>query len=113
MTAEVIDELRRLLEEPDGDLAERFSVNRRFHRTIYEASGNAVLTRILDSLHDRATRYRLILVRSHEDAEIAAAEHRTMLEALVQRDGKTLARLTHAHLVAANATINAHLANEG
>ncbi|HET9733083.1 MAG TPA: GntR family transcriptional regulator [Acidimicrobiales bacterium] len=55
-------------------------LNRAFHRTLYSASGNAVLTEILDALWDRTDRYRILLTADPSDAEVAAAEHRELLD---------------------------------
>lgn len=109
----LLDELASVIEaEPPGEIKERLALNRRFHAGIYRASGNEVLVRILDSLHDRSTRYRLLLVASDEDVEVAYREHREILDALRCADGEALAKLTRLHLEASRATMAVAVAGD-
>ena len=54
---------------------EALQINREFHRSIYQASHNEVLSKLIESLADRADRYRMMLVRSDDALSVAALEH--------------------------------------
>lgn len=64
--------------------------HRRFHRAIYTAAHNPVLTGELDRLWDKADRYRLIGLRSRgdspEDTARIDAEHRALVAAVAAGD---------------------------
>jgi len=78
--ARLTSEAERHLASPDAARPHHgLELNRAFHRTIYSASGNAVLTEILDWLWDRTDRYRILLTADQSDAEIATHEHRELL----------------------------------
>jgi DNA-binding GntR family transcriptional regulator len=73
--------------------------NREFHRSIYAASGNSVLTRILEGLYDQSDRYRSRLLDDPALARQAHHEHSQMCDLLIERDGEGLAKLMRAHLL--------------
>ena len=108
-TDEEIDQLGLIIEQRPDNASGRIALNRKFHSAIYRASGNIVLVRILDSLHDRATRYRLILMGSEQDTAVAYSEHMEIVNALRRRNADELAYLTRAHLEASKASIEAEL----
>ena len=72
-----------------GDLRPAFvAADRDFHHTIVAAAGNAILTRISDSLRDRQRRMGATTVaRDPELAERFVAEHRAIVDALERGDG--------------------------
>ena len=109
ITDEEIDQLGLIIEQRPDNASGRIALNRKFHSAIYRASGNIVLVRILDSLHDRATRYRLILMGSEQDTAVAYSEHMEIVNALRRRNADELAYLTRAHLEASKASIEAEL----
>jgi len=71
---------------------------REFHRAIYRPCGNAVLVSVLESLWDRADRYRMINVSTPATARQARAEHLAIAEAFESRDGASLRQLMEEHL---------------
>lgn len=77
---------------------ERLRLNRALHRTIYAACRNPVLVDILDSLWDRADRYRMLLVRNELHASAAANEHADIVAAFYCRDATTLGSLMREHI---------------
>jgi DNA-binding GntR family transcriptional regulator len=83
-----------------GDLQSTVSLNRRLHRAIYTASGNATLVEILDSLWDLSDRYRLIVCRDQAVVELAHAEHAAIVTAVVEGAPDRAAELTRNHLAA-------------
>jgi DNA-binding GntR family transcriptional regulator len=83
--------------EPERDPVAALHGNRRLHRAIYAASGNAVLIRILDMLWDSSDRYRLMLLNAAETMEVAHDQHLAIAMAIVERDSERAAALTREH----------------
>ena len=99
---DVLREIVRLADQPAGETGRpRLIANRLFHRTIYAASGNHLLTQFLDSLWDRTDRYRLLLLQEKIHVAAAGREHRTIARALKRRDEDEVARLMFDHVKAA------------
>lgn len=87
------------LKSPDHDHPDRtLDANRSFHRTLYSAPGNAVLTEILDALWDRTDRYRILLTADPSDAQLAAVEHRELLALVAAGRGPEAGELMRRHL---------------
>jgi DNA-binding GntR family transcriptional regulator len=91
--------VRNLLERTTETPGHRISINREFHRAIYQACGNPVLIHILDSLWNRCDRYRFLLADAdqlHSEQELQG--HADMAQALEARDSAALESLLHAHI---------------
>jgi len=72
-------------------------VNQSFHRRIVEASGNAILLRVWDSLgFEVRTRAVMEFLRNGDPVEIAK-EHEAIVDALDEGHGDTAARLLSSH----------------
>lgn len=100
MTAADITALRELLAEVHGatPVAELVSNDIVFHRYISERSGNAYLTRLLDTLSSSTLRARVWRGLTQEGAvERTLTEHRAIVDALESGD---------ANLVAAQMTVH-------
>jgi DNA-binding GntR family transcriptional regulator len=69
---------------------EALGAHREFHRAIYRASHNDLLVNILESLWDKADRYRQIALPercdSATEAKRVAAEHRQIMKAVIDGD---------------------------
>lgn len=76
------------------------ALNRRLHRAIYAASGNVVLTEILDSLWDLSDRYRVIISKDHTAINVAQNEHAAIVSAVLEGDPDRAAELMRDHLAA-------------
>jgi DNA-binding GntR family transcriptional regulator len=72
--------------------------NRRFHRAIYNSSGNDALLAILEGLWDRSDRYRMALLRTDDGRREADADHQEIFEAFANRDAVLVERLMYEHL---------------
>ena len=100
----VVADLHGLIAEQErtldgGDLAGFVKADRGFHHTMVHAAGNAILTRISDSLRDRQR--RMVATTVARDPELPRrflAEHRAILEAIERGDGDAAAGLVEAHL---------------
>jgi DNA-binding GntR family transcriptional regulator len=105
-TDEQIARTQQILLTGELKSEERLIMNREFHRSIYVASGNSVLIDFLDSLWDRADRYRFVLAQLPPEspdavpANPAAADkmHLAMVDALIRRDAEELSALMRDHL---------------
>ena len=96
--AEEIAEQERAIAsgDPGSDFARS---DRRFHRAIVDAAGNAILTRLYDALRDRQQRIAAAAVaRDPAGAEHFVADHREIAAALERRDGSAACELVAAHL---------------
>jgi DNA-binding GntR family transcriptional regulator len=81
---------------PTTDFA---SSDRRFHRAIVGAAGNAILTRLYDALRDRQQRIAAVsLARNPADAQRFVADHREIAAALERGDASAACELVSAHL---------------
>lgn len=86
-------------EEPaDRSPVTYLTLNRALHRVVYSASGNSILTQMLDTLWDRSDRYRMVTLGHEEHIQIAAGEHRAIVDAVLAGDGARAATLMHDHL---------------
>jgi DNA-binding GntR family transcriptional regulator len=75
--------------------------HRELHRTIYRASHNDVLIRLLDDLWDKSDRYRRVgleLPETDEHRQRDLDEHRQMVQLIVAKEGAAAARLMRGHV---------------
>ncbi|MFL4476367.1 GntR family transcriptional regulator [Paeniglutamicibacter sp. MACA_103] len=81
---------------------EALGAHRDFHRAIYRASHNDVLINILDSLWDKADRYRQIALQERRDSATeskrVAAEHRQIMKAVIEGDAETAEEAMTTHV---------------
>jgi DNA-binding GntR family transcriptional regulator len=96
-----IDTLERLIPaESSRGRGKTGSHSREFHRSIYVASGNVALIRVMEGLYDQFERYR---VQLHDDPAInrtSRNEHVKMCQLLRKRDADGLAKLMRNHVLA-------------
>jgi DNA-binding GntR family transcriptional regulator len=93
--------IARLHEEHSWETpAERVSVNRQFHRAIYDACGNPVLIQVLESLWNRCDRYRFLLAEAHNDVyhDQEEHEHSAIVSALKEGNGDDVEVLLREHI---------------
>jgi DNA-binding GntR family transcriptional regulator len=82
---------------------EALVAHREFHRTLYFASHNEILTRLLDDLWDKSDRYRrlgLALPVGNEPRVRDLDEHHLMASLIAAGDGLAAARLMRSHIAA-------------
>jgi DNA-binding GntR family transcriptional regulator len=95
----LISEQERAIAAGAGGMADFARADRRFHRAIVHAAGNAILTRLYDALRDRQQRIAAVaLARNPSDAERFIDEHRGIAEALGNKDATAACELVSAHL---------------
>src|SRR3954468_2109815 len=97
--AEAIAAQERAIATGEGGRAEFAKADRRFHRAIVHAAGNAILTRLYDALRDRQQRIAAVsLARNPADAQRFVADHREIAAALERGDATAACELVSAHL---------------
>jgi GntR family transcriptional regulator, transcriptional repressor for pyruvate dehydrogenase complex len=81
-----------------GDHARLAEVNMDFHRTLAQASGNATLAEVVESVTVVNVREQLEILRIHGDRQTDLDEHRAILGAVRAGDAELAERLTREHL---------------
>lgn len=69
-----------------------------FHRIIYEASGNRLLSKILTDMHRNIKLYRKRALSNPERTESSVREHREIMEAILAKDAELADKLTSRHI---------------
>ncbi|TCT04324.1 GntR family transcriptional regulator [Aquabacter spiritensis] len=98
-----IAEIRALHAEMAQEHARRalpayYALNRRIHEAIMQASGNKVLQGLYEQVSARIRRARFVAAMPFDRWDQAMDEHEGILNALVRRDGATLAAILKQHL---------------
>jgi GntR family transcriptional repressor for pyruvate dehydrogenase complex len=81
-----------------GDHARLAEVNMDFHRSLAQASGNATLAEVVESVTVVNVREQLAILHIHGDRQADLEEHRAILEAVRAGDAELAERLTREHL---------------
>ncbi len=87
-------ELTAIVEAMDAchdsnDIGEYFSLNRLFHLSVIQLSGNRVLLRTYEEHFGKLQRARYLVNSNHERWQESSAEHQWILEALKSRDHRS------------------------
>ena len=99
---ELVDRQQEALDR--GDVPAFVQADREFHHAIVAASGNAILTRLSDSLRDRQR--RIVATTVARDPALIRRfldEHRAISDAIGAGDARAAGRLVEAHLDVARA----------
>jgi len=99
---ELVDRQQEALDR--GDVPAFVQADREFHHAIVAASGNAILTRLSDSLRDRQR--RIVATTVARDPALIRRfldEHRAICDAIGAGDARAAGRLMEAHLDVARA----------
>ncbi|MFN8561273.1 MAG: FadR/GntR family transcriptional regulator [Anaerolineae bacterium] len=94
--------MTELLEEADeclerGDLDSMVSLDKQFHCSIAESSGNDMLYHLLISVHEAMVNPRRSLIRLKGRAAVSQKEHFAILDAIKRRDSEAAERAITAH----------------
>ncbi|MCC5987925.1 MAG: GntR family transcriptional regulator [Pararhodobacter sp.] len=100
MTQTVLEEARTFCEAfaRDENPMNWGDLNRRFHSTLYEASGLSFHMEVLNNALDRVEPYLRAQLLLSDGMDRANREHRGILEACAAGDGERAAELTRAHI---------------
>lgn len=98
-TAEQLQRMSEFAVQPrDQSPVNYLNHNRRLHRAMYGACGNAVLVEMLDVLWDRSDRYRMITLSDDQTIPLADREHSAIIAAVTARKGERAAGLMRDHI---------------
>ena len=89
-----------------GDHGRLAEVNMDFHRSLAQASGNATLAEVVESVTVVNVREHLEILHIHGDREADLDEHRAILDAVRSGDAELAELLTREHLDGVRAVIN-------
>jgi DNA-binding GntR family transcriptional regulator len=92
--------------------ADPVAANRKFHRSIYLASGNSVLIEMLEALWNRSDRYRRFS-RAIADRPDTVAEHEALAGAVLSGKASEAEKMMLAHIARAESTIREAVAAQG
>lgn len=110
-TAEALEQLDERLAEAanliaSGNHARLAEVNMDFHRCLAQASGNATLAEVVESVTVVNVREQLEIQHIHGDRQADLDEHRAILEAVRAADAELAELLTREHLDGVLSVIN-------
>ncbi len=100
---EDINELKSALELQEFYLAKQNSeqirlMDNRFHEILYKISGSHVFFNTLLPLHKKVQKYRKVSLQSQSRANESVAEHREILNAIINHDASSAASFTAQHV---------------
>ena len=98
-----INELKSAVELQEFYLTKQNSeqmriMDNRFHEILYKISGSHVFYNTLLPLHKKVQKYRKVSLQSQSRANESVAEHREILNAIINRDADAAERLTATHV---------------
>ena len=105
--AKDLDVAAELIES--GDHAQLAEVNMDFHRSLAQASGNATLAEVVESVTVVNAREQLEILHIHGDRQADLDEHRAIYDAIRSGDPDLAELLTREHLDGVLAVINERL----
>jgi GntR family transcriptional repressor for pyruvate dehydrogenase complex len=92
-----------------GDHAQLAEVNMDFHRSLAQASGNATLAEVVESVTVVNVREQLEILHIHGDRQADLDEHRAIYDAVRSGDSARAEQLTREHLDDVLAVINTRI----
>ncbi|MGD2207412.1 MAG: GntR family transcriptional regulator [Anaerolineae bacterium] len=103
ITDEEIEGMEQLLHDFDrvlkeGDNKALIAVDQKFHKRLYEASGNRFLARALDEMYDLIYRLFYFALDRMGSVRGNVEEHRDILAAIKAGDGRSAERLIQQHI---------------
>ena len=105
-TDEELEEMERMLVEI-GEAIEARDVDRlvetdtRFHEVLFRASRNERLCQLISLLREQIQRFRIRTLSHPARMRVALEEHRSLVEALAQRDPELARRVAQEHIESA------------
>lgn len=103
--AKISDEEIEKLEKINQEMAcnpldsnEYFELNRRFHMTLYRASGRHFLCQLISQIHDRIAMFRMVYPFNEKVIGIYRDQHAEIIETIKNRDTALAKKLMSTHL---------------
>ncbi|QKC80127.1 GntR family transcriptional regulator [Mesorhizobium erdmanii] len=102
-----LDEAEQALDQIDAErnVGRWGALNKVFHLSLYDACGNHRLLGLIDAHHNAADRYVRILLSNLDHRTRSQSEHRDLLAACRQRDGRKAVNVLRQHLREGSATL--------
>jgi len=82
-----------------GDTAALPQINTEFHDLLYALSRSPRLIKMINDLKDHIYRYRVVILKVKEMAELSHGDHRRMLKAMKQKDADQVEKLVREHIL--------------
>lgn len=103
ITSEQIDRMEQVHRDfervlREGDNNALLAVDRKFHQMLYEASGNRYLAKALDEMYTHIYRLSFFALDRMGSVRGNVEEHRDLLEALKEGDGRSAERHIQHHI---------------
>ena len=92
-----------------ADVSKWAALNWAFHSALYRPAGRDFLMGLVAQVNDRVARFLRVQLTVSGGHARAVAEHRAILAAARAGEAETVARLTHAHIMGACASLHGHL----
>ena len=94
---EKISEYQQCLDRKDMDALPR--INTEFHDLLYALSRSPRLIKMINDLKDQIFRFRQVILKMEEMAEISNNDHRLMLKSIRERDADLVESLVKEHIL--------------
>ena len=92
-----VNEYQRFLNR--GKLDSLPKINTEFHDLLYNLSRSPKLVKMINALRDQIFRFRQIILKDENMAEVSHRDHRQMLAAIRKRDAGGVEKLVRAHIL--------------
>lgn len=92
-----IKEFQSCLEKENTDRLQK--INTEFHDILYRLSRSPKLIKMINQLRAQISRFRQIILNQEGYAQKSNEDHLKMLEAIRNKDGKTVEKLVRAHIL--------------
>ncbi|WP_300463946.1 GntR family transcriptional regulator [Desulfobacula sp.] len=89
----------------EKDTANLQRINTEFHDLLYSLSKSPRLIKMINQLRAQISRFRQIILKQEGYAEQSNDDHIRMLEAIKNRDGKTVEHLVRQHIIKGKAAV--------
>ncbi len=111
----ILEEIVRRGEErlEKGDLEALVPLNTEFHERLYKASKSRILCSLINDLRDFIYRFRVIIFKYPNLAEISLRDHREMIELMRLKKGKKVEALIKKHILRGKKLIKEKIREEG
>lgn len=115
ITPEQIEELEEIIllsefhlkKKADGKAEQVSELDGKFHQILYEASNSRIMEHTLSDFHKYVKMARKISVGSSNRAEKSIEEHKSILEAIKNKDADSAEKLANQHIM--NVMANLHI----
>lgn len=92
-----IDEFQKYLDQ--GQMSTLARINTEFHDILYALSKSSRLIHMISGLRDQIYRYRLIILKEPQRAQMSNADHLRMLNHIRERAADEVERLVRNHII--------------